>query len=50
MDKPIKELLQRYKDLIKKDGLSAEKYKWEFLRNYKGKPNFENDISEEINL
>ena len=48
MDKPIKELLQRYKDLIKKDGLSAEKYKWEFLRDYKGKPNFDNDISEEI--
>ena len=48
MGKPIKELLQRYKDLIKKDGLSAEKYKWEFLRDYKGKPNFDNDISAEV--
>ncbi len=48
-DKPIKDLIQRYKTLIKSGGLDAEKYKWEFIRDFKGKPdlndsNFEAEI------
>ena len=48
MDAPILDLISRYKELIKVKGLSDEKYKWEFLKNNKGKPDFNNNILEEL--
>jgi hypothetical protein len=48
MDVPILDLISRYKELIKVKGLSDEKYKWEFLKNNKGKPDFNNNILEEL--
>lgn len=45
---PILELLEQYKVLIREKGLEDEKYKWEFIREYKGKPDLEKDISIEI--
>ena len=47
-DKPIKELIHRYKALIKSDGIDAEKYKWEFIRDFKGRPNLDNNIADEL--
>lgn len=44
----ISELLESYKTLIKKNGLSDEKYKWQFIRDYKGKPDLSNDMETEI--
>jgi hypothetical protein len=48
MDEPILDLITRYKELIKIKGLSEEKYKWEFLKNNKGKPDFNNNILQEL--
>ena len=47
-DKPIKKLLSDYKTLIKSSGLEQERYKWEFIRDYKGKPDLDKDLYEEI--
>ena len=47
-DKPIKELIQKYKILLKSKGLENEKYKWEFIRDFKGKPDINANIEEEI--
>ena len=38
IDSVKESLLSRYKRLLKSLGLSNEKYKWEFLRDYKSKP------------
>lgn len=47
-DKPIKELIHRYKALIKNDGLDAERYKWEFVRDFKGKPDLNASLVDEV--
>ena len=47
-DKPIKDLIDNYKKLIKTNGLENEKYKWELIRDYRGKPNLDNNIYEEL--
>ena len=47
-DQPIKKLITRYKRLIGSQGLSNEKYKWEFLRDFKGKPYLKGNIFQEI--
>lgn len=47
-DKPIRDLIKNYKELIKTNGLKQEQYKWELIRDYKGKPNLENNIYDEI--
>ena len=47
-DEPIRDLIDRYKNRIKTNGLDDEKYKWEFIRDNKSKPNFDNDILEEL--
>ena len=47
-DSVIKSLLIRYKRLVKSQGLSNEKYKWEFLRDFKGKPDLTGNIFEEL--
>jgi hypothetical protein len=47
-EKHIKELLTRYKKLIQSIGLDSEKYKWEFIKDYKGRPNLENNIYGEL--
>ena len=47
-DTTVIKLLNRYKQLILSKGLSNEKYKWEFLRDFKGKPDLTGNIFEEI--
>ena len=48
IDSVKESLLSRYKRLLKSQGLSNEKYKWEFLRDYKGKPDLKGNIFQEI--
>ena len=48
IDSVIENLLTRYKRLIKSQGLSNEKYKWEFLRDFRGKPDLTGNIFEEL--
>jgi hypothetical protein len=44
----MQKLLSDYKKVIKSSGLEDEKYKWEIIRDYKGRPDLNHDIAEEI--
>jgi hypothetical protein len=44
----MKELLSDYKKVIKSSGLEDEKYKWEIIRDYKGRPDLNHDMAEQI--
>jgi 5-methylcytosine-specific restriction endonuclease McrBC GTP-binding regulatory subunit McrB len=46
--RPITDLIESYKALVQKNGLADEKYKWQFIREYKGMPDLDKDIEEEI--
>jgi len=49
-DKPIIDMIARYKEYIIKNGLEDEKYKWEMIRDQLGHPNVENtDFVQEVN-
>ncbi len=49
-DKPIIDMIARYKEHIIKNGLDGEKYKWEMIRDQLGHPNVEaDDFVQEVN-
>ena len=46
---PIKDLIEKYKNLVRSNGLKDELYKWKLLGEFKGKPDLNaKDFSQEI--